>query len=246
MVMNGRLMQMDHAEGALPHGAPFDVAAFAVEESAEDDLALPATLTAVENLGAHVVNAGAPRRFRLFMGAAGAWTINGRTFERDAVADDERVALGSSEVWELVNVLDDLLGGEAALAAVGMDHSAHSQHASPRPTPAADHSAHGASGSVAGTAAMVGMRDFMAHPMHIHGVQFQVLGRAVADAQRPAWETVKDGLLDAGWKDTVLVMPGEQVQIAVRFDGYTGLYLVHCHNLEHEDAGMMRNFEVVG
>lgn len=45
-----------------------------------------------------------------------------------------------------------------------------------------------------------------------------------------------------GWKDTVLVMPGERVQLGLRFVDYTGRYLVHCHNLEHENAGMMRNF----
>jgi hypothetical protein len=30
----------------------------------------------------------------------------------------------------------------------------------------------------------------------------------------------------------------------LRFEAYSGLYLLHCHNLEHEDAGMMLNFEV--
>ncbi len=34
------------------------------------------------------------------------------------------------------------------------------------------------------------------------------------------------------------------VRVAMRFDGYRGVYLIHCHNLEHEDGGMMRNFEV--
>ena len=89
------------------------------------------------------------------------------------------------------------------------------------------------------------MRDFMAHPVHVHGVQFQVVSREVDDAQRAAWETVKDGLVDQGWKDTVLVMPGERVRVVTRFDGYRGLYLIHCHNLEHEDGGMMRHFEVM-
>jgi len=34
------------------------------------------------------------------------------------------------------------------------------------------------------------------------------------------------------------------VRVILRFDKYRGLYLVHCHNLEHEDDGMMLNFEV--
>jgi FtsP/CotA-like multicopper oxidase with cupredoxin domain len=50
--------------------------------------------------------------------------------------------------------------------------------------------------------------------------------------------------VDDGWKDTVLLMPGEKVQVDVTFKDFTGLFLYHCHNLEHEDMGMMRNFEV--
>jgi FtsP/CotA-like multicopper oxidase with cupredoxin domain len=40
-------------------------------------------------------------------------------------------------------------------------------------------------------------------------------------------------------------MPGERARLLKRFDDYPGLFLHHCHNLEHEDAGMMRNFLVV-
>jgi len=43
----------------------------------------------------------------------------------------------------------------------------------------------------------------------------------------------------------VLVMPGERVKIAKPFDNYTGLFTYHCHNLEHEDMGMMRDFLVI-
>jgi spore coat protein A len=49
---------------------------------------------------------------------------------------------------------------------------------------------------------------------------------------------------DAGWKDTVDLLPDEEVRLAVRFDGYHGKYVFHCHNLEHEDMMMMANFEV--
>ena len=82
------------------------------------------------------------------------------------------------------------------------------------------------------------------HPMHIHGVQFQVLERQVEQAFRSEYRTVSAGFVDEGWKDTVLVMPGERVRVLIKFDDYTGLYLYHCHNLEHEDAGMMRNYRV--
>ena len=82
------------------------------------------------------------------------------------------------------------------------------------------------------------------HPMHIHGVQFQVLERRLEGGSRRAYNTLSDGFVDSGLKDTVLVMPGETVRLLVKFDHYAGLYLYHCHNLEHEDGGMMRNYRV--
>jgi FtsP/CotA-like multicopper oxidase with cupredoxin domain len=82
----------------------------------------------------------------------------------------------------------------------------------------------------------------MAHPMHIHNSQFQVLERQVLPELRDIWDNVRAGYVDEGWKDTVLVMPGERVKLLLKFEEYEGLYLYHCHNLEHEDQGMMRNF----
>ncbi|GAB4487990.1 MAG: hypothetical protein OHK0031_11930 [Anaerolineales bacterium] len=86
----------------------------------------------------------------------------------------------------------------------------------------------------------------MPHPMHMHGVQFQVIERQVDDNFRGQYDQVSAGFVDEGWKDTVLVMPGEKVRVLVRFEDFTGTYLYHCHNLEHEDAGMMRNYRVDG
>jgi FtsP/CotA-like multicopper oxidase with cupredoxin domain len=77
------------------------------------------------------------------------------------------------------------------------------------------------------------------HPIHIHGGQFQIVSRAGAEAA-----AVADGFIDGGWKDTFLLLPGERVRVRVRFDRHAGLFLYHCHNLEHEDMGMMRNFRV--
>ena len=82
------------------------------------------------------------------------------------------------------------------------------------------------------------------HPIHIHGVQFQVIERSVLPQAKRMWETMKDGYVDEGWKDTVLLMPGERAKLCLKFEDYTGLFLFHCHNLEHEDGGMMRNYRV--
>lgn len=82
------------------------------------------------------------------------------------------------------------------------------------------------------------------HPMHIHNVQFQVLERQIDRQNKQEYEGVSAGFVDDGWKDTVLVWPGERIRLLVRFENYAGLYLYHCHNLEHEDGGMMRNYRV--
>ncbi|CAN5444146.1 multicopper oxidase domain-containing protein [soil metagenome] len=91
----------------------------------------------------------------------------------------------------------------------------------------------------------------MPHPMHIHGFSFQVLERLGSPAQVSSSARFGKGRTagDLGWKDTVLVWPGETVRIAIDFThDFPGdqTYLLHCHNLEHEDAGMMINFRVQG
>jgi len=91
------------------------------------------------------------------------------------------------------------------------------------------------------------------HPMHLHLVRFQILDRRVFDvfAYRndkglryisPAAPPAPNEL---GWKDTVQCPPGSITRIIVRFEGYAGRYLYHCHILEHEANDMMRPFEVV-
>ncbi len=73
------------------------------------------------------------------------------------------------------------------------------------------------------------------HPMHLHGTFFQVISRTGGRGNILPHEK--------GLKDTVLVMPGEKVRIIVKFERI-GKFVFHCHNLEHEDDGMMLNFEV--
>ncbi|MDE2004230.1 MAG: multicopper oxidase domain-containing protein [Betaproteobacteria bacterium] len=75
----------------------------------------------------------------------------------------------------------------------------------------------------------------MPHPIHIHGLQFRIVERTPG---APA--DLRDGLIDTGYHDTVLVFPGERVRLAVT-PTEPGLFMYHCHNLEHEDGGMMRN-----
>ena len=74
-----------------------------------------------------------------------------------------------------------------------------------------------------------------AHPIHLHLVKFEVVGRKVIGAgggnRKPEpWE--------AGWKDTVIAYPGEVTTVKALFD-VPGLYVWHCHILSHEDNEMM-------
>jgi spore coat protein A, manganese oxidase len=104
------------------------------------------------------------------------------------------------------------------------------------------------------------------HPMHVHLVQFRlaqrlaidvkpdVLSRVTADLPEPmradGYGAVTYPLLagtpdpENGWKDTVRCANGEVTRLFMRFDGYSGEYVYHCHILEHEDMGMMFNINI--
>ena len=92
--------------------------------------------------------------------------------------------------------------------------------------------------------ASMGMMGMMAHPMHIHGLQFQILQRSVTRALREARDSVSAGYVDEGWKDEVFLMPGERAKVLVAFKDFPGLFPYHCHMLEHGDTGLMRNYRV--
>ncbi len=74
------------------------------------------------------------------------------------------------------------------------------------------------------------------HPIHLHGVHFQVLERTGGRRQLTASES--------GWKDTVLLLPQEKVKLIIPFATLSGVFVFHCHNLEHEDDGMMLQYQL--
>ena len=83
-----------------------------------------------------------------------------------------------------------------------------------------------------------------AHPIHVHLVQFQVLGReafggglSIAGSNAPL-------PTETGYKDMVISYPGETTRIQARFD-IAGRFVWHCHIVEHEDNEMMRPYDVV-
>jgi FtsP/CotA-like multicopper oxidase with cupredoxin domain len=86
-----------------------------------------------------------------------------------------------------------------------------------------------------GRGGMMGGMMNVPHNFHIHGLQFRILSLN-GSPPPPAL---------GGWKDTVLLWPNDHLELIVHFEDYLGTYMYHCHLLEHEDNGMMGQFEVV-
>jgi spore coat protein A, manganese oxidase len=93
-----------------------------------------------------------------------------------------------------------------------------------------------------------------AHPIHLHLVRFQILDRRALEVSAYIYQNQKilyrgdavpPDLNESGWKDTVRCTPRASTRIIVKFEGYTGRYVWHCHILEHEDNEMMRPYEIL-
>jgi blue copper oxidase len=71
------------------------------------------------------------------------------------------------------------------------------------------------------------------HPVHIHGVQFYMANRVGSRTIQP---------METGWKDSFVLLQGESATVEIRFGTELGRHLFHCHNLEHEEDGMMLQY----
>ncbi|WP_281368179.1 multicopper oxidase family protein [Neobacillus endophyticus] len=92
-----------------------------------------------------------------------------------------------------------------------------------------------------------------AHPIHLHLVDLQLIDRRTFNVEKYK----KEGILEytgpaispepqeRGRKDTVIAYAQQVTRIIMKFGPYTGLYVWHCHILEHEDYVMMRPFQVI-
>jgi spore coat protein A, manganese oxidase len=73
------------------------------------------------------------------------------------------------------------------------------------------------------------------HPVHIHLIDFQILDR----------NGLKPYPYESGWKDVILLGEFETVRVIASFNPQPGKYMIHCHNIVHEDHDMMTQFEVI-
>ncbi|MBN1333015.1 MAG: multicopper oxidase domain-containing protein [Synergistales bacterium] len=164
---------------------------------------LPRDLTQIEPVDTSEV---VRNRTFVLSGMGPMVSINGRQFDLDRI--DEVVQLNDTEIWEIRNEMfqGGPMGGNMMRGMGRMDRM-------------------GGRG--------MPMARAMAHPFHIHGVQFRVIER---DGSAPP-------INERGWKDTVLVYPYETVRVLVQFQK-KGTFVYHCHILEHDDMGMMGSFVV--
>jgi len=91
------------------------------------------------------------------------------------------------------------------------------------------------------------------HPIHLHLIDYQILDRRDFDVEKYKKErmihytgpAMPPEPQEQGWKDTVRANPNQVTRIIMKFGPYTGLYVWHCHILEHEDYDMMRPYIVI-
>ncbi len=216
--MRGGMMggRMDMMGGGLAQGSKFPIATFKVTEKVSDSPKLPSRLINFQRLTeSDVDNANNPLPIAISMKLMSP-QLNGKSFSMDRVMDIERVPLGSIKKIKIFHQHGMKNNSMKGKGGMGM-----------------------MGGGMGG-----GMMMSMAHPIHLHGQQYQIISRKMEGMRKDDYATVKEGFIDTGWKDTVLVMPGEEVEIIKPFHDFKGNFLYHCHNLEHEDLGMMRQFYV--
>ncbi len=230
--MGGAMM----AENELPVGSDYPIFTAHVIRKVGASPALPTRLCKIARYQTEdAANPKQPVPIGISEGPM-AMLLNGRAYAYDDVQPNERIPFDTLQLIEIFRP-------------EGAGHSGDGERRDQQPAMAGM----GMGRGMRGTGMMGGMRMggatgmmmSMAHPIHMHGQAFQIISRTIHEAHTEAYASVRDGFIDHGWKDTVLVMPGERVRLIKPFRDYKGIFMVHCHNLEHEDAGMMRDFHIV-
>ena len=215
-MMGGMMMDSD-----LPPGGDYSIVVFNVARAVSDSPVLPKSLAKITRRRAEdAANVNNPGTIKISE-APMSMLLNGQPYDDDIQAG-ERFPVNTTQIIDIFH--DHGAGGGGGMGMMGR----------------------GMGGMGMGRSMMgggMGMMFSMRHPIHLHGQQFQIIRRAFGGNDE-AYASVREGLVDGGLKDTVLVSPGEQIRIIKPFEDFRGRFMFHCHILEHEDMGMMRQFSV--
>jgi FtsP/CotA-like multicopper oxidase with cupredoxin domain len=224
---------MGHHGFGLPVGSDYAIFTARIAKKVSDSPKLPIQLAKISRYGideTHNPNKAVP--ITISEGHM-AMLLNGRPYAYKDIQDRERIPLNTIQLMEISHEHGGghgMMGmggmGEGGGMGMGRMGMGGMQH-----------------GGMGGGMGMGGMMA-MAHPIHLHGQPFQIVSRSIDSSRESDYATVNQGFINSGLKDTALVMPGETVRIIKPFQDFKGLFMFHCHNLEHEDMGMMREFLV--
>jgi len=216
--------------GGLIVGDDYPLFSVTVTRETSDSPKLPGKLSTFTRYRMEeIANRDDPRPIALSMGHMEV-RLNGRTYESDNLLDIERVPVDTVQLFEIFHEMGGMGMGMGRMGGMGGMGPGMMRGRM-------------MGGGMGGGMGMMGMMN-MAHPVHLHGQQFEILSRVYDGDDAESYATIKDGLIDSGLKDTVLVTHGERIRIAKPFGDFKGRFMYHCHNLEHEDMGMMREFSV--
>lgn len=253
---------------SLPVGSDYPILSVKVTRQVSDSPDLPNQLSKINRYSLQdTANPNKPIPVGISEGPM-RMVLNGRPYAYGDIQSIERIPVNSIQLMEIFHAHGSS-GGHSGMSnnsdsqgktMTGMNHGNSNQSSTEEnhrmgmmmgmrhgqnQTEENGHSMGGMGmGMMGGGMEGMGMMMSMAHPIHFHGQYFQILSRTIDASESEDYASVKDGFIAGGWKDTVLVMPGEKVRVIKPFQDFKGLFMYHCHNLEHEDMGMMRDFSV--
>ncbi|MDP3334898.1 MAG: multicopper oxidase domain-containing protein [Methylococcaceae bacterium] len=247
---------------ALPVGSDYPIFSVKVTRQVSDSPALPGKLSTYHHYQiSDTANPNKPVPIAISEGPM-AMLLNGRPYAYNDILPSERIPLNTVQLMEIFHAHGGSGGHGGADTAKqsgqGMQHGGDGNaegshkmggmgmmrgmnHGGDNNVEGGDHQM-GRMGMMGGMGGGMGMMMSMAHPIHMHGQSFQIISRTIENGESEDYATVKDGFIEGGLKDTVLVMPGERVKVIKPFQDFKGLFMYHCHNIEHEDMVMMRDF----
>jgi FtsP/CotA-like multicopper oxidase with cupredoxin domain len=221
----------------LAIGEEFPLFTARVTKTASDSWKLPERLSTIRRFRKEdIANLDNPIPIAITM-AHMAMFLNGRPYDHDDIQPRERIPVDTTQLIEIFHKHGGMgmggMGRMEMMGGMGMMGRGMMGGGMMR----------GRMGGMGmGGMGMMGMMS-MAHPIHLHGQPFEIIERSF-EGDEDAYASIRDGFIDGGLKDTVLVAPGERLRIVKPFGDFKGRFMYHCHNLEHEDAGMMREFSV--